>query len=152
MTASGLDGKRVRVRIPIAGPRYESETVWAIDRGGGRYEIDNIPVLAYGLNRRDVIRVHERSGQLEFESVASRSGHRTFRVLARPAADPAAVRDLLAILEVIGVAVQPATPRLFVLDVDPSLSTEAVIEPLERGWSVGLWQYENAASPPESTA
>jgi hypothetical protein len=58
------------------------ETPWVTPLGGGRFRLENMPLLAYGVSLHDVVEAHPRwfFGRLTFTRVVKKSGCRTVRV------------------------------------------------------------------------
>lgn len=79
-------------------PPVAVESLWAIDRGDGRYELDNIPFYVTVATAGDVVAVEDRSGQLAFAGVIQHSSNSLIRILCADEIDPQAVRaDLKAL-------------------------------------------------------
>src|SRR5690349_21213099 len=94
-------------RAPAGGwpPPVESEGLWAVPLGEGRYRIENVPWFAGNLAAGDVVSAVEHEGNRWVMQRWQWSGHLTVRV-AHP--DPAVVLDALAGLGVRGESAAPA--------------------------------------------
>lgn len=63
---------------PLLGP----ESLWALPRPDGDYELANIPFYAIGIACGDIIKARpDDNGDLVFYDVAEYGGHRTVRVI-----------------------------------------------------------------------
>lgn len=79
-------------------PPVRVESVWAIDRGGGRFEIDNIPWFVKVATVGDVVGVERRDSELVFAEMLEQSSNSLIRILCARHVDPQAVRADLSAL------------------------------------------------------
>jgi uncharacterized protein DUF4265 len=123
-------------------PPASVESLWALPKGEGRFQVDNIPFFATGVAFGDIVSVTQEEGALCFQDVVQPSGHSTLRVAISEAADVPAVR---ALFEQKGCSVEQShLPRLIAVDVPPSVPLESLRPLLEAGRGQGRWDYEEA--------
>jgi Domain of unknown function (DUF4265) len=117
------------VKIRLYGPdKRESETVWAIETGPGRYRLDNGPFFAYGVSWKDVVEARlGDDGVLEYVRVVSKSGNRTLRVIFNDyrAGDDRA-KNVLRGLQQLGCSYEGMQPRLVSINVPPEANLSSV--------------------------
>jgi hypothetical protein len=123
-------------------PPEDVESLWGFLRSEG-VELDNIPFFAKGVALGDVVKVQEApDGGLEFDSVARRGGHSTYRILLlkKHAEDPRHTMDELINL---GLSVEEDA-GLLAVDVPPEVSLASIREYLFEGIDSGRWEVEEA--------
>ena len=124
-------------------PPADWESLWAITRSDGCYEIDNIPFFARGVASGDLVSAHESLGQLVFEQVLQSGGHSTLRVIMTDLARKDEIRSRLLIL---GCESEGShLPSLFSVDVPPDADYAAVSSLLAQEEDQGVLEYEEAA-------
>ena len=122
-------------------PPADWETVWAIPRGPGQFELDNIPFFAQGVSSGDVIAAHTEDGELRFDEVVAPGGHSTVRVILYDVTRKEEMRELLKNL---GAPTEGShLPSLFAVDVPPAVDYERVIALLDEHSDV--LEYEESA-------
>lgn len=124
---------------------FKGESMWAGNLGDNLYEIRNIPLCAYGLNYRDVVRASADAAGLkpEIRDVVRRSGHRTLRASFADARMPMDRQDTyVQAIEAIGALVERATPTFICVDIPPEASYAQVREYLEQLEAAGALSYE----------
>lgn len=95
--------EKIVIDLP-PGQEASAETIWGIAIGEDRYQLDNVPVWAYGLAYRDVVRTAlGQDGRRHYKKVTQKSGLLTIRA-AGPDADQAVFRQLCEMLEKNAVA------------------------------------------------
>ena len=117
------------------------ESLWALRLGGDRYQVENVPFYAYGLNFRDVVEAKAAAPDLKPSvlRVVERSGHRTIRVIFHDGATKEEDRIArLRSLEDLHVSFEGANERYFALDLEPAASIDAVRDRLD------VWEREGA--------
>lgn len=123
-------------------PPASVESVWALPRGGGRFQVDNIPFFAQGVAWGDIVLATPEEAAFRFQEVIQPSGHSTLRVAISETADVASVRTLL---EQQGCSVEQShLPRLIAVDVPPLVQLDALRALLEAGRVQERWDYEEA--------
>lgn len=78
---SGEPTAKVVFRVPDHEGGASVETLWAAPIGNDYYKLDNSPFYAYGVSWQDTVWApfDAREGMATFQSVVTRSGHRTIR-------------------------------------------------------------------------
>ncbi len=77
---------KVLFKIESDDGAIDTETLWAIDLGRDRYQLDNSPFFAYSVSWLDVVYApYDEAEQFPtFESVLEKSGNRTIRIAFDP--------------------------------------------------------------------
>jgi|SRR6218665_640495 len=146
MTNTGSE-RHVKVLISLEQdedgyPPASVESLWALPKGGGHFQLDNIPFFATGVAWGDIVSASREEGAFRFQEVVQSSGHSTLRVAISEPADVPAVR---ALFEQKGCSVEQShLPRLIAVDVPPSVPLESLRPVLEAGREQGRWDYEEA--------
>jgi Domain of unknown function (DUF4265) len=122
-------------------PPAGSESLWAAPLGADRYRIDNIPFYVRGLATDDVVSAKKNAvGELIFEEVVERSKHSTVRVFAKNSADKETLRSEL---KQLGCDSEGSNiPRLFTVDIPPSVAYADIEKVLIRWEQDGRAEYE----------
>ena len=116
--------------------------MWALPKGKGLFQVDNIPFFATDIALGDIVSATEEEGAFRFQEVVQPSGHSTLRVAISQAADVPAVR---ALFEQKGCSVEQShLPRLIAVDVPSSVPLESLRPLLEAGRKQDRWDYEEA--------
>ncbi len=126
-------------------PPYDSESIWAIPLGAGRFRLDNIPFFAKGVAYGDVVHATTRgvTSKLVVDSVLSRSGHSTYRVT--PVSDDKKPRfeDALTHLVKLGCQIERFQNDLIVaVDIPPGVPVQSVYSFLETQEDYGVLDFE----------
>ncbi|HEV2636992.1 MAG TPA: DUF4265 domain-containing protein [Actinocrinis sp.] len=126
-------------------PPVGSESMWAVDLGGGLARVDNVPWFVPRIAANDVVRAApDEHGTLWFVERVTASGNCTIRVLPFPdgalAGSRKAVIDLFEPMGVYGEGVEQY--GLVALDVPPGADLAAVKGQLIRGQHEGWWNFE----------
>ena len=127
-TAAEPDAK-VLFRVPNDDGAAEIETLWAFDLGDDLYRLDNMPYFAYGVSLQDVVYapLDESEGFPTFQSVHSKSGNRTVRIILDSPAEPGnASRKLLDGLLMIGCTLEGANAIYYAVTIPPQVKLAAV--------------------------
>jgi hypothetical protein len=123
-------------------PPASVESLWALPKGEGLFQVDNIPFFATGVAVGDLVSATPEEGAFLFQDVVQASGHSTLRLAISEAADVPAVR---ALFEQKGCSVEQShLPRLIALDVPPSVPLGSLRPVLMAGQEQGRWDYEEA--------
>jgi hypothetical protein len=133
-----------RAKVRAFDPDGDSETLWAFAKGDDRFQLDNIPFLAFGLSWGDLVLAPAVDGVPTFAEVLKPSGHSTYRLAFRDdlwidecPASVAPLRDL-------GCTFERFTPRMMGVDIPPEVDIYAAYELLERGMAQGHWDFDEA--------
>jgi hypothetical protein len=105
------------------------ETLWAIDLGGDRYQLDNSPFYAYSVSVGDIVYapVDPDEGRPTYSRVLEKSGNRTVRViLDPPLADGNASDELVEELLDLGCTYEGANPGYLCIVIPPNSDFAAV--------------------------
>jgi hypothetical protein len=132
----------VKVTIALKDDAYAVETLWAAPVGDGRYQLRNVPFLAYGFSEDDVVTAAEDNGRLVVADVAKRSGHSTYRIFLPEPTDEIVFAPLWKPLADLGCTYERANMRLIAIDVPPDTDVYAVYEVLEHGERAKTWAFE----------
>ncbi len=127
------EGKLVKV---VLRQEYEDdeevevETPWALDLGGGRYQLKNFPFFFYGLSFNDIFEaapLYPDDERPYFTRVLQKSGHKTLRILlASSIKDDADGLDILAALKAMGCGYEGNGAKFFVINVQPHCDFDGV--------------------------
>jgi hypothetical protein len=146
MTAPGTE-QHVKILFELERdeegyPPASVETLWAIKAGDGLFKIDNIPFFVYGIAVDDIVSAVPEEGVFRFKEVVHPSGHSTLRVVVYDQAEVSAARELF---KQLGCSTELShLPRLFAVDVPPSVSLDTLREVLDAGKRQDRWGYEEA--------
>jgi hypothetical protein len=145
----GTQGKPKRVKVLFrlekdedGYPPVEVESLWGIVRPDG-VELDNTPFFARGVALGDIVNVRKASdGALEFESVAQRGGHSTYRILVlkKHPEDP---RHTMEELIARGLSVEEDA-GLLAVDIPPEVPLDSIRSYLFEGINSGRWEVDEA--------
>jgi hypothetical protein len=119
-----------------------AETLWAFVLGRDRYQLDNIPFLAFDLSLNDVVSAPVADDIPTFERVLERSGHSTYRLALQDGVDPATFPELVGALKDLGCRLERFTPRMIGVDVPPSVDIHAAYEVISSGMTAGNWHFD----------
>nr|WP_244981585.1 DUF4265 domain-containing protein [Corallococcus exercitus] len=102
------------------------ETLWATPLGQERYRLENSPFFTYRVSWLDVVEARpDAQGQLTFQRVVEKSGHRTVRVILQDVTSPAAT-PFLDGLKQRGCSYEGFQPKLLSIDVPPEVRLDEV--------------------------
>jgi len=121
---------KVLFRVPESDGSANVETLWAFDLGDDRYELDNCPFYAYGVSCGVIIFAphDETEGFPTFQSVVSKSGNRTVRVIfEQPGAEGNESNALLEGLAGLGCDFERATSTYIVVNIPPRVDLGIVV-------------------------
>jgi hypothetical protein len=119
----------------------DAEVLWARRVTDRTAELDNIPLLVFGVSMGDVVKVGPGDGWLRYEDVEARGGHSTYRVMLEDP-DDAEIQARFREIVTRGCAYEQLTPRFLAVDVPPEVEVFTVYDLLERGLDDGLWTFE----------
>jgi hypothetical protein len=130
------------VKIAFQDADNDVETLWAIDLGDGRYELDNSPWYQYGVSWKDIVAAEPAAdGFLEFTRVIEKRGHRTVRMRA----DRPIPQSFLDSIVAFGCSYEGAIPTYMAIDIPPGIDFDGAVRLLlESGleWEHGDPTYE----------
>jgi hypothetical protein len=123
-------------------PPVGAETVWAIDLGGNKFKIDNIPFFARDATLGDVVEAHETNGMLCYKQTVNRSGNSLIRIVYYPGTDPTI---LITELKELGCEAElDGHDHLIAVSVPPHVPLESVQSFLQQGSEQDRFGYEEA--------
>jgi hypothetical protein len=137
---------KVLFRVPNEDDTAEVETLWAYDLGSDRYKLDNLPYYAYGVSCDDIVLApfDEYEEFPTFQSVVSKSGNRTIRIIFDVPVEPGNESEgLVNKLVSLGCHFEGANKKFIVINIPPSVELTTVAE-LVNDTGVS-WEY---ADPP----
>jgi hypothetical protein len=119
----------VKIAIPLRGPRWTVETVWAEPLGGDRYRIQNIPWLADGFHNRDIVRCKPAEGESmpEVVEVVEPSGHDTLHLVFTQRASNELRNEVLERMERDLGFIERAGDDGWAVDVNPGTDRDAAL-------------------------
>jgi hypothetical protein len=124
-------------------PPADWEMVWAIRRGDGRFELDNIPFFAMDVAAGDVVGALADGDRLIFDRVLAEGGHSTIRVIMFELDEKDAVRQSLAQM---GCETEGShLPSLFAVDIPPGSDYRQVVTFLDTKAAEDVLEYQESA-------
>jgi hypothetical protein len=119
---------KVFFRVPNEDGTAEVESLWAQDLGNDRFRLDNCPFFAYGVSLHDIVLAPPDSeGLPTFESVLSKSGNRTIRIIFdEPAEDGSSSKAILDHLVSLGCGYEGANRRYIAVNIPSSVELSTV--------------------------
>ncbi len=108
------DGGRhlVKAWVVADGSDDPPEGLWVAELRPSEFEVHNIPVVAKGLNVKDVVDAELRDNLLTIVRVIRRSGHSTIHVLGRPGVAADSLTRLMRAVDAQGCRFEGATDTL----------------------------------------
>ena len=143
-----LPQTKLEVELPESDwHNYGSETLWATPIEGDIYQIDNVPVFAYGLACGDKVRVviEEGRGFPIVEEVVSGGGHSTYRLMMpnqRGAENNPEFDKYWKPLEEIGCSFEGYDATVIAIDVPPQTDIYKAYNLLQAGEDNEVWSFE----------
>jgi hypothetical protein len=137
--------QKMRFRISHEDwPGIEAENLWVDELVDGHFKINSIPFYVYGVSTGDVVAATMVNGRLEFDSVVSRSGHSTYRVLIANEQGPEspAFAFLWQRLAALGCSNEVAKRRWVAIDIPATTNADSVYGILEVGAHEGVWTFD----------
>lgn len=131
-------------------PPATTESLWAIELGGGRYQIDSIPFFVTGVSCFDIVSATRNAdGVFCCSGLLEEKGHSTIRVILLDNAGSESIetrsKELRSVLKTRGCSTEQShIPGLISLDVPPEADFQDVRSFLQKGSESGLWDYEEA--------
>lgn len=119
----------------------DAEVLWGRWITYETVQLDNIPLLVFGVSMGDVVQVRRDGDTSRFAAVVKRGGHSTYRVMLENAGDPSAQERIREII-VLGCGYEELTPRFLALDVPPHVDVFKVYDLLKCGLEQGVWTFE----------
>ncbi len=126
---SGEPTAKISFRVPDHEGGANVETLWATPIGNDHYKLDNSPFYAYGVSWQDTVWApfDAREGMATFQSVVTRSGHRTIRIIVDPPVSYVNASELLLQrLVALGCSYEGATGGYISVDIPPSVDLQDV--------------------------
>lgn len=120
----------------------KSETLWASHLGGNKYKIENVPFYVKGVSFGDIVNVSENNGELVFQSMATKSGHSTYRIILMPESTTELFQEYWRPMQVIGCTYEKASDNLYSIDVPFSTDIHRAYNLLEQGELSQVWDFE----------
>lgn len=120
---------KVLFRVVDEDGQASTETLWAHKLSSDRYKIDNCPFFAFGVSLHDVVLAPKdpTDGIPTFQSVLSKSGNRTIRVLFDPPVKAGNSSDkILQGLVAMGCGYEGATSSYIALNIPSRVDLVAV--------------------------
>ena len=134
---------KIRVALPsgdLSGGT--AEWLWAEPVGDGRFLLKNIPIFAFGLSCEDTVIAESHGGTLDFDGIAERGGHSTYRLYLKSDRNDNQVIRLLETLGRMQCEKEVATEKIIGVDVPPSADIYQVYELLEKAEAAGILEFE----------
>jgi hypothetical protein len=129
--------EKIIVDCPPGEPTT-AELLWGKSVGDGRYEIENVPVWAYGLAYGDVVEADTREdGRKHFKKLINKGGLLTVRA-AGPRADKEAFNALCEMLQRHAVATERYSPSYAAFAMEPAAFAEVETAIAEAERSAGI--------------
>lgn len=122
-----------------------SETLWAKPVSKTLFKLANSPFFVKGVSFEDTIIAKKSKKKLIFKKVQSSSGHSTYRLLVENKNMPEPFLTYWQKLEKLGCSYEENDQlrlRMFAIDVPPTTNIYVVYKLLEKGRSVGIWDFE----------
>lgn len=129
MSSVGDPTAKVLFRVVGEEGNVNVETLWAVDLGGDRYRLDNMPFYAYSVSLGDVVLAPlDPAEQVPtFESVVEKCGNRTVRIFFdEPVETGSNSMVLLEGLVGMGCEYEGATSRYIAVTVPPRVELATV--------------------------
>lgn len=118
-----------------------TESIWAEPVGPNRFRIRNVPFYAFGVSLEDIVLARECSGTFVFESVVTRSGHSTCRLLLN-GSNQEAFDAFWFVLAEQGCTYEGGPPPLLAVDIPPEADIHKVYATLQEGEDASVWSFE----------
>lgn len=129
MNSSPQPNAKVLFRVPNEDGSAEVETLWATSLGGDKYRLDNSPFWAYGISWEDIVFAPflESEGSPTFQSVVSKSGNRTVRVIFDPPIESGNESEkMLQGLVAIGCSYEGMSNNYVAVNIPPAVALDSV--------------------------
>ena len=120
---------KVLFRVPDDEGGATVETLWGMPLGDDQYKLDNSPFYAYGVSWQDVVLapIDAQAGLPTFQSVLTKSGNRTVRVIFEPPVSPGNSSDqVLQGLVALGCSYEGANPGYMSVNIPPGVELQEV--------------------------
>jgi len=129
MTSATNPNAKVLFRVPSENGSAEVETLWAIDLGADNYRLDNSPFWAYGVSWEDVVFApfSNEEGMATFQSVVTKAGNRTIRVIFDPPIAKGNTSDaILQGLVSLGCSYEGMNPKYVSVNIPPIVELDTI--------------------------
>jgi hypothetical protein len=134
----GMKREKIVIDLPPGELKTTAESVWGKRVGDDRYELENVPVWAYGLAYGDVVEANTgEDGRKHFRKLLSKGGLLTVRA-AGPEADQDTFNKLYEELKRHAVAYERFSPSYAAFAMDPGAfaKVERTIDDAERSGAI----------------
>ena len=135
----------VRVRLQLPSDPWngaDSETLWAEKVVGNIFRLANIPFIALGASRNDLVMAEPRGTELEAKHVAYRGGHSTYRIMLSAESTPFDTQCYWRSLASLGCTYEEGPALLWAVDIQPEADFGRVYLLLDRGERAQIWHFE----------
>jgi len=119
-----------------------TESMWGEPKGTNMYRIKNVPFLAKGFSRDDLVRAASKNGALIYQDTLQHSGHSTYQVYVKVKRTDPLLMSLIERLAKMQCVIEFASGQLFSVDVLPKADIYAVYAELERAETAGLIDFQ----------
>lgn len=129
MNSSPQPNAKVLFRVQNEDGSAEVETLWASSLGGDKYRLDNSPFWAYGISWEDIVFAPflESEGYPTFQSVVSKSGNSTVRVIFDPPIESGNESEkMLQGLVAIGCSYEGMNNNYVAVNIPPAVALDSV--------------------------
>lgn len=129
MSSKEQRNAKVLFRVPNEDGSAEVETLWATSVGGDNYRLENSPFWAYGVSWEDVVFApfSKEEGLPTFQSVVTKAGNRTVRVIFDPPISDGNESDkVLQGLVSLGCSYEGMNPKYVSVNIPSSVALDMV--------------------------
>ncbi len=124
-------------------PPAEWESVWAIPKEDGLFEIDNVPFYTKNISCGDLVSVKIEDDEYHFNQLIKESKHTTIRVIIF---DPNVVQEVRDKLTTLGCSSELSHISKFIaVDIPANVDINIVTKYLDEGENNDDWEYEEGA-------
>jgi hypothetical protein len=125
-------------------PPITTETLWAVDLGNGKYEINNIPFFVRLLARGDIVSAYKKYGDmLYFKDIMVSSKNSTIRIIFN---NKRCINDVYKSLESYGCSTEGGADykNLTAVDIPENVSFQEVVKFLKEQENKGIIGFEES--------
>jgi hypothetical protein len=120
-----------------------TESVWVSPLGSSLYKLENSPFFVFDVSFQDVLIGKYDGDSLIFDSVSSRGGHSTYRII-KIKKDIESFLAYWSPLQKIGCTFEEGLNDLLSVDVPPETDIQVAYSKLEQAERKGVWSFEEA--------
>jgi hypothetical protein len=145
----------VKIRIPLLGSAlesgFESESVWAEPLADGTYRVWNVPVYAYNIEMRDIVKCRpDPDGGLPVVSEVVESGDcYSIRLYFEPSAPDEQIEAVMAMFSERDALLEKGSRELWAVGLRSMEDFEWAGSALEPLVDAGVLEFESAFQPEE---